>query len=210
MTRGERERESRKSEILAAAERVFCRKGYHDASMDEIARESKFTKRTLYQYFLNKEDLYFAVSLNAFRQLSDLLATAAGGGGRGLDRLRSSVRAFLEFYKAYPDRIRLFTFIAELGGPSEESPHYRDWQEVLKTMFSGVAGVIEEGKADGSIRAGLDAPRVSLSLVFLTTGFFNLLAINGGTFTRRYGLDLDSFALSTLELISASLAGGGA
>jgi AcrR family transcriptional regulator len=207
MTRAEREREARKYEIIAAAEKVLCRKGYHAASMDEIARESKFTKRTLYQYFLNKEDLYFAVSLSAFRQLSSFLEAAAGGERRGLDRLRGSVRAFLDFYKAYPDRVRLFTFISELGGPREESPHYGEWQEVLRTLVSRIEEVIEEGKADGSVRKGIDASRASLSLIFLTTGFFNLLAINGETFARHYGLDLDAFALSTLELVAGSLAG---
>jgi AcrR family transcriptional regulator len=210
MTRAEREREARKSEMLAAAEKVLCRKGYHEASMDEIARESKFTKRTLYQYFLNKEDLYFAVSLNAFRELGNLLEAASGGEGSGLDRLRGSVRAFLEFNKADPGRIKLFTLISQLSGPREGSPHYVEWQGVLKAITSRVAAIIEEGKADGSVRKGIDASRTSLSLIFLTTGFFNLLAINGRTFARHYGLDLEAFTLDTLELVAGSLSGDGA
>jgi len=207
MTRAEKEREARNVEIIAAAEKVLCLKGYHDASMDEIAREAKFTKRTLYQYFRSKEDLYLTVSLKAFQELSALLERAARGKGSGLDRLRGSVGAFLEFYEANPDRIRLFTFISQLSGPREDSPHYGEWQEVLKAMTSRVAALVEEGKADGSVRQGIDASRASLSLIFLTTGFFNLLAINGETFSRHHGIDLEAFTLYTLELVAGSLSG---
>ncbi len=63
LSRREREKQQRESEIVSAAERVFYLKGYNDASMDEIAREAEFAKGTIYQYFTGKEDLYFAVTL---------------------------------------------------------------------------------------------------------------------------------------------------
>ncbi|WP_369693305.1 helix-turn-helix domain-containing protein [Acetobacterium wieringae] len=38
---------------MAVAEKIFGQNGFESASMDEIALEAQFTKRTLYQYFEN-------------------------------------------------------------------------------------------------------------------------------------------------------------
>lgn len=56
--RKEREREARRREILEAAEAVFARKGYHGATVGEIARESEVSVGTIYNFFDGKEDLY--------------------------------------------------------------------------------------------------------------------------------------------------------
>ena len=60
-SRKERERERHRLEILKAAERVFIRKGYHAATMEEIAQEAEFAVGTLYNFFKSKDDLYARV-----------------------------------------------------------------------------------------------------------------------------------------------------
>lgn len=61
MSRKERERERHREEMLEAAERVFARKGYRDATIEEIAQESEFAVGTVYNLFNNKWDLYSQV-----------------------------------------------------------------------------------------------------------------------------------------------------
>lgn len=61
LSRKERERESHRREILDAAETVFVRKGYHEATVEEIAREAEFAVGTLYNFFQGKDDLYAQV-----------------------------------------------------------------------------------------------------------------------------------------------------
>lgn len=58
LSRKEREREARRREILEAAEHVFVRKGYHAATVEEIAREAEFAIGTIYNFFRGKEGLY--------------------------------------------------------------------------------------------------------------------------------------------------------
>src|SRR5205085_3187052 len=73
-------REVRATIIMDAAEEVFIEKGYHDASMDEIAARAGIAKGTLYQHFPGKEDLVFALferSLELFEQAVEQVATAA-------------------------------------------------------------------------------------------------------------------------------------
>lgn len=47
-----------KEKILKAALRVFLEKGYDAASINDVVRESKFTKGGIYHHFQNKERLF--------------------------------------------------------------------------------------------------------------------------------------------------------
>jgi AcrR family transcriptional regulator len=58
LSRKERERERHRREILEAAERVFVRKGYYLATVEQIAQEAQFAVGTIYNFFNGKEDLY--------------------------------------------------------------------------------------------------------------------------------------------------------
>jgi AcrR family transcriptional regulator len=60
MSRQARPRTERKRiEILRAAATVFRRRGYHGASIDQIARALKMAKGNLYYYFRNKEEILY-------------------------------------------------------------------------------------------------------------------------------------------------------
>ncbi len=52
--------EFRHSQILEAARHVFARRGFAEASMDEIAQSAGVAKGTLYLYYRSKQDLYRA------------------------------------------------------------------------------------------------------------------------------------------------------
>jgi len=60
-SRREREKAAHRREILDAAIKVFAQKGYHVATLDEIAQEAEFSKAALYQYFSNKEDMLYNI-----------------------------------------------------------------------------------------------------------------------------------------------------
>jgi TetR/AcrR family transcriptional repressor of mexJK operon len=52
------EAEQRRQALVGAAERVFLKKGYHAATMDDIAAAASMSKRTLYQLISSKEQLF--------------------------------------------------------------------------------------------------------------------------------------------------------
>ncbi len=49
----------RRLNIVKAAAKLFSEKGYHDATLEEIARELKYTKGSIYYYISSKQDLLF-------------------------------------------------------------------------------------------------------------------------------------------------------
>jgi len=53
-------KEEAKSRILDVANKVFAEKGYHEATMDDIAKRLGVSKGAIYLYFSSKEDLFEA------------------------------------------------------------------------------------------------------------------------------------------------------
>ncbi len=68
-----------REQLLTAASRVFARRGYHGASMSEIAAEAGFSKGALYWNFAGKEELFFALLDELDKRLSVLIAASASG-----------------------------------------------------------------------------------------------------------------------------------
>lgn len=54
---------TKRAEIVTAARKVFTTHGYLGTSMDAVAAEAGASKRTVYQYFADKEELFAAVVL---------------------------------------------------------------------------------------------------------------------------------------------------
>src|SRR5437762_11255550 len=86
-TREERKAQTRE-ELLEAAARVFARKGYRAASVDDVSAEAGYTKGAFYSNFESKEDIF--ATLVADRSKSWTMAVAQGYTGPGSldERLR--------------------------------------------------------------------------------------------------------------------------
>src|SRR5260370_2843863 len=66
-------KEAAKSRILDAANRVFAEKGYHEATMDDIAKRLGVSKGAIYLYFASKEDLFEAMCKTAPQAFKEVL-----------------------------------------------------------------------------------------------------------------------------------------
>jgi TetR/AcrR family transcriptional regulator len=62
-------RSNTEEKILVAAKKVFHRKGFEGARMQEIADEAGINKALLHYYFRNKENLFEAVFKEAFGEI---------------------------------------------------------------------------------------------------------------------------------------------
>jgi AcrR family transcriptional regulator len=206
ISRRDREKMTRETEIIQAAEKVFRLNGFEEASMDKIAREAQFTKRTLYQYFSSKEELFFAVVQKGFLQLQNALQLVSQQDATAFIKIQQLSRQFYRFYQEYPEFFRLLNQVGLArqndAGTSENQQRFLT---VNDAFFHSLAAIITEGHQDGSINPDLDAEKTSLSLVFLLTGFINQLALTGKSFSANFSLDIQDFSYYTLDLILTTL-----
>jgi AcrR family transcriptional regulator len=76
----ERRREQTRQHLIDAAATVFAARGYHGASLDEVAAAAGFTKGAVYSNFKNKEDLFVAVLEERMRANIVAVEQVLGGG----------------------------------------------------------------------------------------------------------------------------------
>lgn len=82
-------------EILKSAAAAFRRRGYHGASVDEIASALRMTKGNLYYYFRNKEDILYACHDYSLDILLRLLDEVRQEPTPADDKLRTLILAFV-------------------------------------------------------------------------------------------------------------------
>ena len=112
--------------MLEVAGRVFAARGFHDASMDEIAHGAGISKPMIYSYFGSKEGLYFAyIELAGQRLLTRMAEAAARVDDSGaIDAEKTLLATSLAFF-AHVDENReewsvLFGELAARGAPSSQ------------------------------------------------------------------------------------------
>lgn len=205
-TRRERERLVREEEIIHAAAKVFGQKGFEGASMDEIALEAQFTKRTLYLYFENKEELFFAAATLGFKKLFSYLEKSSQGGLTGFDKLVQGSKGYYCFYKDFPETLRLIGEVGQVKKKvGEGSPRLKSLMQIDNELFQFTAKTIQEGINDGSIRDDINAVKATFSIIFMMTGFFNQLSVTGETFMGHFALEPEDFSSYSMDLLFSSI-----
>lgn len=90
--------------MLDAAVRVFSRRGYHDASMDEVAEEAGISKPMVYAYLGTKEALFIACLHREGTRLMEAIASVVDVGELAPDeQMWRGLRAFFGFVGAHRD-----------------------------------------------------------------------------------------------------------
>ena len=115
----------RRRVVLGAAEEVFARRGYHAASLEEIARAAGVSKPVVYDHFASKRELHVTLLKEQLGALLEHVAAGVPEGGPAETRLRLGVEAFFGFVEEHPYAWRMMFFEAAAGEPEVAEAHRR-------------------------------------------------------------------------------------
>ncbi len=105
----ERRRQQTRDHLLAAAAQVFAERGFHGATLDEVARVAGFTKGAVYSNFKNKDDLFLALfKANYEREMAQIVATLESSTVPAADRLSDFVALIQEESAQAPNSALLY------------------------------------------------------------------------------------------------------
>jgi AcrR family transcriptional regulator len=99
--------------ILRTAAEIFAEKGYHQASIRDIARATKVSLSGLYYYFQSKEELLFFVQDHAFGTLLGNLERRLEGVDDPQRRLRLLIENHLRFFVENMAEMKVLTHEAD-------------------------------------------------------------------------------------------------
>lgn len=130
---GEVEKEQRRKLILAAAKRVFAKKGFHATKMSDVARAARVSYGSIYWYFDSKEALFDAVIEAEEQRLRAHIQEALAPGGENGDvvaHLRDAVRTTFEFFER--DRAATRLLFRESSGKRVYEHFVDDIEEMVR------------------------------------------------------------------------------
>ncbi|MEU6825546.1 TetR/AcrR family transcriptional regulator [Streptomyces atriruber] len=160
MPRRERERQ-----ILDVAIQVFAKRGYHGASVDEIAESAGISKPMVYLYLDSKEGLFLAcLRREADRLVGAFQGAATASGASPELRLHAGLLAFFAFVSEHRDSwVVLHRQASELSEAIAAAV-----AEARRAVMAEVADLVRAGIAEGGPTAQLtdeDADFVTHALV---------------------------------------------
>ncbi|HEU0032485.1 MAG TPA: TetR/AcrR family transcriptional regulator [Kofleriaceae bacterium] len=153
----------KRERILAAAERVFARRGFFGARVSEIAKDAGVADGTIYLYFKSKDDLLISLFELRMKQVNDTLraAIATVAADAPIEQLRAFIRAYLRLVNDEPAAAEVLTI--ELRQSSKfmkeyDNPQFADFLRML-------GGIITAGQDQGAIDASIPS-HVAARMIF--------------------------------------------
>ncbi len=167
--------QNKRQQILDAAYVVFSKKGYHKATVDEIIALADTGKGTVYNYFVNKEQLFYTLIKEKSNPFHNNLQRILDSDEPALEKFETMIKAFLEFYVQNADLWRYMMhevrgFGVDCSSNVTEEQRMR-YQEGFTRTIGMLEKVILEGIEKGVVRPDCDASRVAHGLFSVIISF---------------------------------------
>jgi len=138
-----------REDILEAAARIFRRKGYHAASMQDIAHAVHLQKASLYHHVASKQEILVALLDQALDLLIDQMQAVLAMQASPEEKLRQAVAGYVKVLAEHRDLAAVLLLEFRFLDPDVRERHVkrRDaYERLWRTL-------IEEGQAAGVFHA---------------------------------------------------------
>ena len=139
---------SKKEAVIKSARELFCTHGYKKVSMDEIAKKSGVTKKTIYSYFKDKNDLIKYFAYEEIEKMKAIVNKIEKKNLTAIETVHNIICDLLEFKKT-EELLKKFT---------EESKNIpegiaEECLEILnETIISETKRLLEKGIKTGEVK----------------------------------------------------------
>jgi AcrR family transcriptional regulator len=183
----------KRSAVIREAARIISRQGFHNTSLDAVAKVLGISKGTLYNYVKDKQEILFECHKISLVLGEHAARIASEAGGQGIDRLRILLRCYIIWMYGQ----------AGVGGLTFDVNALRAEDRAVvvvrrDAMETTLVGLLEESAEDGSIRA-CDAKITVYAIMSAINGISSWYSPDGR-------LSIEAVADQMLDLLTRSLA----
>ena len=203
-------KQNKRSLIIEAAARVFANRGYNGTIIADIATEAGIGKGTIYEYFLSKEDLFFAV-FQWFVQMTEAEAkvSISALGGSASERLMALNDALL---RSWLDMLDMYSLVMEFWSASASSKMRQRFKQAFREGYRDfrqiVSALIRDGIEKAEFQPEVDAESVAAALVGTWDALLLQVWFDEGfdplTTSRRFMAVLINGLASKPQIVSSS------
>ncbi|MEW5946471.1 MAG: TetR/AcrR family transcriptional regulator [bacterium] len=152
-TRGEiveRRRALRRKQIFEGASRVFAEKGFHAATVREVAKASGIAKGTVYEYVRNKQDMLILVIEEGLAMMKEAITLAVEKERDPVRKLEILIRTQMEFLDRYREESRVVH--REIKAPGMGENERAKLERLKADYLNMVGGILSEGVRERGFR----------------------------------------------------------
>ena len=145
LPRKERERQRREREFLEAAEKVFSRKGFHSATIQEISETSEFAVGSIYHMFRNKDEIYLALLKRRLEEYLSLLEEESSASHDPVEKIQALIETKFRYFSENKPLVRLFLETTIGSGWDLPLKGVEKLRSRYEEHLRRLAGLFEEG-----------------------------------------------------------------
>jgi AcrR family transcriptional regulator len=151
----EKELDWRKGEILKIARAVFAHKGFHRATMDDVAREVGISKGALYLCFASKESLLRAMIDQAITSRRDSLGAIFDSAIDSQKKIKAYVEYSLDSFESDRDLITMIMMLERdvLCSDLHKEVHAKGIEMMIGVMTM-LTNIMKQGIKEGTLKKG--------------------------------------------------------
>lgn len=138
----------RRQSIIQAAIEVFGKGSFQNSSISEIAQRANVAEGTIYQYFKNKDDLFFSIPVEKTKEFCEELDLHLQGITGAFNKIRKFIWYYLHFFNMNPEYGRILMLEMRVSRSFVKTDTYK----FLRTSTSRILEIIREGQDEGIIR----------------------------------------------------------
>ncbi|MGB9627405.1 MAG: TetR/AcrR family transcriptional regulator [Thermodesulfobacteriota bacterium] len=138
----------KKQLIIEAAIEVFSKNNFQNSTISQIAQKANVAEGTIYQYFKNKEDLFFSIPVEKTKDFCRELELHLQGITGAFNKIRKFIWFYLYFFKTNPDYGRTLMLEMRVNKSFAKTKAY----DSFKSLTNRILEIIKEGQEEGVIR----------------------------------------------------------
>jgi TetR/AcrR family fatty acid metabolism transcriptional regulator len=143
---------SKKERILQAAECIFGKEDYANATISQIAKYANVAVGTVYEYFESKETLFFSIASEKCEVFDRELELHLSGIVNAFEKIRKYIWFYFYFFQSEPVYGELLLLNMRVNKNFKKSPAYA-W---ISKSTGEIITILKEGKKEGLIREDVD------------------------------------------------------
>jgi TetR/AcrR family transcriptional regulator len=144
----------RRKRILGAAEELFSARGYHEASITEIALGADLAVGTIYLYFKGKSDLYGSVIVEKMNEVVTQLEAALNAQASAKVCLRAAAQALFTYHETNRQFFELFLHQQQIVRSPLNEEHWKQMEELKRRNLTSIERCIVRGQQNGQLKPG--------------------------------------------------------
>lgn len=145
-----RKKGARRDQIVKAAEKIFAEKGFHEATIAEIASTAGVSEPTIYEYFSSKEQILFTIPVETSQKLGELIDFHLKMAKGTAAKLRAMIYIIFWVHQNDPSYAAVSYLLLKQNSRFIQDEAY----EFLRKRLRPLIDVLKEGIAAGEIRSG--------------------------------------------------------